>query len=413
MNNSPKLTSRPLWAWTAFDAGNSAHALLVSTVGFALYFQQVLFADSPRVDTLWALVTALVLTVAAVTTPFLTSWLAFRGRRAQGLVLVTMVCVTATAALGLPLERAYAIAVYIVSATGYYLALPIYNSYIEDVAEGEADRASARGWAVGYVGGIVAVALAFAFGLLSSPVTERPDLYRWMFVLAAVFNLICSAPLMVWAMRAQHQVVVSSLSWTFSRVFDVLRTQPRVLRLLFSYWMVSECGTIAIYFTAIFLARYVGMPVATIFALTLAIQLLGAASTWSVGELVRRIGASPIYTVVCVIWATVPFLLWIISVGWSYWFALVGLGLVIGAHHAIVRGEVAKIAAREGLEADAKGSIFGFLEVTGRITSILGPLIVGLFTFFVPLSQALLVASVFPVIALLAIRGYKWRPAQS
>jgi len=413
MTSAPNMSRSRFWAWTAFDAGNSAHALLVSTVGFALYFQQVLFADNPQANTLWALLTALVLTISAVATPFLASWLAFHGRRAQGLLVVTLGCVAATVTLGLPLGKGYAIAVYVISAVGYYVALPIYNSYIEDVADGDADQTSARGWAVGYIGGIVAVALAFIFGLLSRPVTERPDLYRLTFVLAGVFNLVCSLPLVIWAIRQGRSPRPVATSWSTTRIFMVLKQRPRVVRLLLSYWLVGECGTISIYCTAIFLAQYAGMPTATIFALTLAIQLLGAIATWTVGDLARRWGPRNIYAVVCAVWAIVPVLLWAISLGWSYWYALVGMGLVIGSHHAIVRAEVARVSSDADLLPDAKGSIFGFLEVTGRITSVLGPLVIAVLTFFMPLSVALLAACVFPLLGLIVARGYQWQPSAS
>lgn len=59
------------WCWYGFDAGNSAHALMVSTVGFALYFKVVLLGNSAEGDTLWGILTAIVLSVAGLISPFL------------------------------------------------------------------------------------------------------------------------------------------------------------------------------------------------------------------------------------------------------------------------------------------------------------------------------------------------------
>lgn len=408
--NTTKLKSK-FWAWSAFDAGNSAHALLVSTVGFALYFQQVLFRDNAQATSLWALLTAVVLSVSGLASPFLTSWLSFKQIRWVGLWITTIGCVAATMALSLPLSVWSAIGFYFFSAVGYYLALPIYNTYLEEVAEGKPEKASARGWAIGYLGGVLVAALAFVLGMLSKPVTERPDLYRQLFLLAGIFNLVLSLPIMVWAFISERQSKSqpSSVSrWSFSQVFSVFRQNPNLIRLLLSYWMVGECGTITIYFTAIFLAQYAHMPAAKIFALTLVLQLIGFFSTWIVGDVSDRFGSKSAYRIVCYLWTVVPVLLWGISLGWSYWLAILAIGLVIGAHHVIVRSEVAKIASTSGMSPEAKGSVFGFLEITGRITSVLGPLAIGIATFFLPLSTSLLIACAFPLLALVAIFKYRW-----
>lgn len=94
----------------------------------------------------------------------------------------------------------------------------------------------------------------------------------------------------------------------------------------------------------------------------------------------------------------------------SYWPALVAIGLALGAHHSIVRSEISVIASDKTLPPAAQGSIYGFMEVTGRISSVLGPLLVAIFTVFLPLSESLLIASVFPIIAIMAIAKYQWEP---
>ena len=400
-------------AWSAFDAGNSAHALLVSTVGFALYFKEVLFKDNPRSDSLWAFVTAIVLSLSGMASPFITSWLAHIGRRSLGLWTTTLGCVVATAALGLPLPAWVLVACYVVSALGYYLALPIYNSYLERVSEGRLDDASSRGWAIGYLGGVLVSIFAFGLGLLSKPITERPDLYRWLFVLAAAFNLVMSLPVMVLATKWDGGTGPGEgprSRWDMRRGLAVFHERAGLTQVLASYWLVGECGTITVYFTAIFLAQYLKMPPGTIFALTLVLQLIGTVTTWTVGSASSAFGSKRMYWLVCGVWAVVPLCLWAISRGATYWIALVAIGLVIGAHHAIVRSEVAKLS--RGLSPEEMGSVFGLLEVTGRITSVLGPLCVGVLTLFMPLADALLSATVFPILALLVIAKYRWQDSE-
>lgn len=410
--DSPRLRR---WCWYGFDAGNSAHALMVSTVGFALYFKVVLLNNSSAGDTLWGILTAIVLSVSGLLSPFVASWFSSNRLRWLGLWISCLACVVSTALLALPLSLPLAVGSYFISAVTYYLALPIYTSYLGEWSNREPDKMSATGWSIGYVGGILVATMAFAIGLLDHPISERPDLYRLLFLLAALFNLVLSLPMLILARysdRSPSQSSLSASAWDIQGVFGVFRTYPKLYRLLFSYWMVGECGTIALYFTAIFLSQFAQMPVAKIFALTLIVQLIAAPSTWLVGKLSEKIGRAIVFRAVCLLWILVPVLLWSISLSMSYWLALVSMGLVLGAHHSVVRSEVSMIASDKNLSAAARGSIYGFLEVSGRISSVLGPLVVAIFTVFLPLSESLLIASVFPIIAMIVIAGYQWEPVR-
>src|SRR5688572_18541434 len=147
------MRAKPSWAWYGFDIGNSAHALMISTVGFALYFREYLLADKPNVDSLWGILTALILGFAALISPIVSSYFSHINRRGLGLFVITIVCVIATACLWLPIpiEASWiVIGIYMISALGYYIALPLYNSFLPDVAQGKIQQVSARGWGLGY-----------------------------------------------------------------------------------------------------------------------------------------------------------------------------------------------------------------------------------------------------------------------
>jgi len=393
-----------------FDAGNSAHALLVSTVGFALYFRDYLFVDNPQVDSLWALITVVILLVSAISSPLLTSWLYYRRLRWIGLIVTTGVSILATTLLGFDVvENPIAlVALYAVSAIGYYIALPIYTSYLSETSGSLIGRASATGWAVGYIGGILAAAIALFIGSLTAPIATQPEKFREIFVLAGIFNLIFSLPmlLLAWKIRRSEISPGGKYSWRLGAALDVVRRSPNTLRLLIAYWMVGESATIALYFTAIFLSSFAGMPIAKIFALTLAIQFIAALSTWAIGRLAEKFGSKELFRITCLLWVLIPPLLWSIKIGISYWIPLIMMGLALGAHHTLVRAEVVRISLP--MERRDKGSLFGFLEVSGRVSSIAGPLIVGFLALFVALPEALLVAAIFPLLSLAVIRKYKW-----
>ncbi len=180
--------------------GNSAHALLISTVGFALYFKEVLLKDNPNGDSAWGALTAVVLAFSAVLSPALASLASSKNKRAFVLIVTTMVCVGATALLSTWLGRnvTWAVVIYFFSALGYYLALPVYNSYLPEISgASQIQRISGSGWALGYLGGILSVSLCWGLGYLKYPPIQRPDLYRNIFLVAASFNFLFSFPMFI------------------------------------------------------------------------------------------------------------------------------------------------------------------------------------------------------------------------
>lgn len=395
------------WAWYAFDMGNSAHALLVSTVGFSLFFKEYLYASNPKADSIWGAVTSIILILSAIGSPLIASWTYGIGRRHIGLWITTVVCIGATAALATPLcnNPLLAITAYIVSALGYYLALPIYNSYLESIPEGKMQKVSGTGWGLGYFGGILAAAICYVLGFLNAPVAERPDLYRLIFLVAAMFNLVLSLPILLLASIGSVRPNHLANTWTITRVIETFTefVKAGYLRLLVVYWLIGEGAVVVTYYFAIYLSQYGGLQIKQIMLYSILGQVLAAGSTIAAGWAATKIGWKQTLIGVIVIWIAVPVTLFSITEGLSVWVPIISISLVIGAYHSLVRGKIAGVA---NSFAD-KGSVFGFLEVSGRMSQVLGPFLIFLASLLLPLKYAILGASVFPIVALIVIKRYE------
>lgn len=401
-------TNLKIWAWYAYDMGNSAHALMISTVGFALYFSQYLLKSHPNADFLWGIITAFILLMAAIASPIITSWCANKYKLGRALSFLTLICVFATGTLFFPWDNnsLFIISLYVISALTYYLALPIYNSFLPTLSGSNIQETSAKGWALGYLGGIGIVILSLFFGLLNSPVATRPDLYRTIFLISAIYNFLLSLPLLIIAWNLDKTELENKVTWDFNKVIEILK-KKEILQILIAYWLVGEGATVILYYTAIFLAQFASMQAPQIFTLTLIVQGVAIVSTYIFGKIAGRAHAKEIFIIICLIWITIPFFLFLISRGMSYWFPLLLVGLVLGSYHSIVRGKIGEYSGT--LKNRTKeGSLWGFLEVAGRISQILGPLVVGIVSLFLPLNYAIISASIFPIIAILVIRSYKW-----
>ncbi|MBK8609385.1 MAG: MFS transporter [Chitinophagaceae bacterium] len=280
------------WAWYAFDMGNSAHALLISTIGFSLYFKDYLYNSKPEGDSLWAIITSLIILTSAIVSPLLSAYVANKNRRSWGILIPTLVCVLATIALGTDIsnEKIGAILLYFVSSLGYYVALPVYNSYLPDVTKSTAQKTSAKGWAMGYVGGILAASICFGFKLLDQPVTEAPDSYKLIFLVAGLFNLALSLPMLFISFKIDKRNRVEKKQWSMKSVARVLKENKSIPKLLVIYWLIGEIAVVVTYFFAIFLREYAHLETKQILMYSLAGQGIAIIATWCSGFLSDKFG---------------------------------------------------------------------------------------------------------------------------
>jgi len=400
-------------SWYAFDMGNSAHALLISTVGFALYFKEYIFKDNPNGNSAWGILTALVIAFSAIISPFLASSAYSKRKRSIWLTITTLVCVIATALLSFNFSEkaSIAIIIYFFSALGYYLALPIYNSYLPNITDSTSfQRISGAGWALGYLGGILSVGICFILGYLKHPVIETPELYRNIFLVAAGFNFLFSLPMIIVSYSKDFdKKPITTTDWKLSDLVQIFKSEngKLIYTLLIIYWLVSEVAVVVTYYFAIFLKEYTGLTEAKILSYSVIGQLLAIISTFLFGVLSNKIGGRKVLIWIVITWIAVPFFLFFMSIGLSFWFPVMILGLVIGAYHSIIRGKIAQLSESFPKEKD-KGSLFGFLEVSGRISQVIGPILISFVTLFMPLNYGIMTMSVFPLIALVILFRIKW-----
>lgn len=402
-----------IFSWFAFDMGNSAHALLISTVGFALYFKDYLYRDNPNGNSVWGILTALVLAFSAIISPYLSSRAYSSKKRSIWLTITTVVCVLMTALLSFSISEnvAFAITIYFFSALGYYLALPIYNSYLPEItASSSLQKISGAGWALGYLGGIFSVGICYLLGYLKYPVTERPELYRNIFLIAASFNFLFSIPMLIVSFSKDFDKNVIPLAkLKFSEVLQIFKSEngKSIYRLLVIYWLVGEVAVVVTYYFAIFLKEYSGLTDAQILIYSVIGQVLAIISTFSLGLLAKKIGARKVLIWIVIAWSIVPLFLYLMSIGLTFWIPVLILGLIIGAYHSIIRGKIAQIS-ESFLDAKDKGALFGFLEVSGRISQVIGPILISFVTLFLPLNYGIMTMTIFPLIALVILIRKKW-----
>lgn len=280
---------------------------------------------------------------------------------------------------------------FIIANLSFGAAIVFYNAYLPDIAsEEERDRVSSYGWAMGYLGGGILLALNLAFFIFSEDLGIPGDLaVRINLASAGIWWMGFS--FITWSrLRPRHaaralpkgETYVSVGFKQLGKTFREIKNFPETLKYLLAYFLYNDGIQTVIAVSSTFAAAPIirgGLEVDqdTLIAIILMIQFLafGGALFW--GKLAKWIGAKQSIIVSLVIWSGVVIFAYGGMKGESRVTEFIILGaliaIVLGGSQAISRSLFAQMIPK-GKEAE----YYSFYEVSERGTSWTGPLIFGL-----------------------------------
>ncbi len=280
---------------------------------------------------------------------------------------------------------------FIIANLSFGAAIVFYNAYLPDIAtEEERDRVSSYGWAMGYLGGGILLALNLAFFIFSEDIGVPSDLAVRINLASAGIWWIGFAFLTWQRLRPRHAArslpqgenYVSIGFKQLGKTFREVKHFPETLKFLLAYFLYNDGIQTVIAVSSTFAAAPIArggveLPQDTLIAVILMIQFVafGGALFW--GRLAKWIGAKQSIVVSLIIWSGVVIYAYSGLQGESRvteFFVLgIFIALVLGGSQAISRSLFAQMIPK-GREAE----FYSFYEVSERGTSWTGPLIFGL-----------------------------------
>jgi UMF1 family MFS transporter len=260
-------------------------------------------------------------------------------------------------------------------------SLVVYDAILCDIADpDDRDRVSSRGWALGYLGG--GLLLALNFGLLTVMDDHTELAVRICLVSAglwwAVFTIIP-----VRGIRARPPVnpVDESGGWvraSFGQLWATLRdlrNYPVTLTFLVAYLFYNDGIQTVIYAASVYGEKQLGFEKSSVLVAFLVVQFVGVAGALVIGRVARRVGAYPTIMGGLLVWLLVVVAGWLTPAeNFPMFLALaVGIGIVLGGTQALSRSYYSQLIPR-GREAE----YFSLYQACERGTSWVGTLIFGL-----------------------------------
>ncbi|MER0216547.1 MAG: MFS transporter [Nitrosomonas sp.] len=385
LHASESVTRRERFAWCMYDFANSGYTTVILTAIFNAYFVGVIAAGQGSGDAtlLWTLAMAAANALVLISAPVVGAIADYSGAKKRFLTITTIGCVVFTALLYFagPGDIALAVVLVILATFMFASGENLIAAFLPEISTPQTiGRLSGYGWALGYLGGLLALVLCLAYvtyaekqGIEAAQYVPVTNL-----IVAALFAL-AALPTLLW-LRERATVSESFDSAHIVRQgFSRLRATLREARLYIDLFRFLLALTtyyagihIVIVLAAVYAQEVMGFKTQDTIILIMVVNVTAAIGAFLFGHLQDRIGSLR-----CI---AITLLIWIAAIGCAYfaddtllfWVAANLIGTALGGAQSAGRALVGQFTP-----SGRQGEFFGLWGLATKLSAIIGPLTYG------------------------------------
>jgi len=377
------LDRKILRSWAMYDWANSAYQTTIVAAVFPIYFGKVASAgQDPNIAmSRFATSKTVAILLTAVLAPALGALADARPLKKKLLGVFVGIGVGATAAMywiqgG---DWQLAVTLSIISSVAVAGSIVFYESLLPHIASREeVDRVSTAGYALGYVGG--GLLLAINLAMIQHPawfhLADSGMAVRLSFVSVAVWWLVFSIPMFRDVPEpAIRQGVVSHSAMAavldsarqLVRTFHELRKFKHALLFLVAFFIYND-GIQTIITMAAYYGSNIGIDSSALITALLITQFVGIPCSFLFGMLADRIGARAGVFIGLTVYLVITVYAFWLQTAFQFFVLAISVGVVQGGTQALSRSMFSNMVPRS-----KSSEFFAFFSVFERYASLLGP----------------------------------------
>jgi UMF1 family MFS transporter len=379
--DADKLHRRIINAWCMYDWANSAFATTIMAALLPPYFSNVAAAGLPKAQAsaIWGYGTSLAMIVAALLGPVLGAIADYTGSKKRFLFVFAAIGVLFSGLLALigQGDWIWAVLLFVLAEIGFSGANVFYDSLLPHVARpDELDRVSTRGYAMGYLGGGILLAINIVWYLFPETFgfADSGAAVRASFLSVAVWWAVFSLPLFrhvpepATAVQERGAPVREAFQ-RLARTFGEIKKYRQLSLFLVAYWVYAD-GIGTIMKMATVYGAEIGIDTGAMAGALLLTQFVGIPLTLLFGQLPKRIGTRQSIYLALLVYAIICIGGYFMTVAWHFW-VLAGLvGTVQGGSQALSRSLFGAMCPK-----NRSAEFFGFFDISSKFAGIAGPLL--------------------------------------
>jgi len=368
-----------LRAWALYDWANSVFMTTVLQI-FPIYFVSVAAADLPRAKATerFAFATSAAVILVALLAPVLGALADHTGIKKKLLGGFMLLGSVSTAALYLVKRGDWELGavVFILGNVGVTGSIVFYESLLPHVARrGEMDRACTTGFALGYLGGglLLAVNLLWIQHPAAFGIPDDVTAIRLSFLSAALWWLLFSIPVLTRVPEPPSGGGVLGLAAVgpalarLRRTFHELRSYKDALLMLCAFLIYND-GISTIIRMATSYGTEIGIGRGDLIAAVLMVQLVGVPFSLLFGALAGRIGARNAIHLCLAVYCVIALVGYSMTTAAHFYVLALLVGVVQGGSQALSRSLYASM-----IPPGKSAELFGFFGVFEKFGGVVGP----------------------------------------
>ena len=379
------------FSWALYDWASSPVPTLHATFVFAVYFTTSIAPENGTF--LWSQMTSLTALGIAIASVFAGRYADSKGLIKHSLILTILIGSLAVMALwyARPDEAVilYALLLSALSIFMMEISFVFYNALLVHLVSKQAmGRLSGIAWGTGYVGAVVALAIALAVFILPDTAPfgldkQNAEHVRATMVFAGAWAILFSVPLFFFTPSPAPTPHKGPYLSQLKSALAEARAIPNMMRFLIARMAYND-GLVTLFaLGGIFAAKVFGFTQTEILIFAISLNISAGIGAIFGGWADDRLGS-----LTTIRYALIGLIIFgIIAVCAPtkevFWGATILLGVFVGPSQSASRSYVARQAPD-----DSKASLFGLYMVSGKATSFIGPMIYGWLVFATGIERA-------------------------
>ena len=375
--------------WILYDVGNSAFALLVSTI-IPIYFKNMAAAAgiSDADSTAYLSYAISISTVmVAILGPTLGTLADNRNHKKPLFTFFMMMGVLGCAALSVPAAWLIFLVIFVIAKVGFAGSLIFYDSMLVDVTTDERmDEVSSHGYAWGYIGSCVPFVISLVLILQAGNIGISGTAAMGIaFLINAAWWGLVTIPLLKNYKQnyyVEAKADIKDVLNRLSHIFAELRQDRKVLRFLIAFFFYID-GVYTIIEMATSYGKDVGISDTNLLLALLLTQIVAFPCSIVFGKLTRKYETDKLILVCIAAYFGVAVYALQLDAAWKFWMMATFVGVFQGAIQALSRSYYAKIIPKE-----KSSEYFGIFDIFGKGASFMGTMLMGITTQLFHTSKA-------------------------
>ena len=382
---------RIVHGWVMYDWANSVYQLTIASAIFPIYYNTVTrtgdnftvsFFGAPVINTVlysWAIAAAYLL--VAIGSPLFSSMADYTGRRKGFMRAFTLIGATACGALFF-FDREHVelgVIAFALGTIGYGGSIVFYNSFLPVIAKPEdQDRISARGYSMGYLGGVVLLLFNLLmimkpglFGIAADSSLPARISFLSVFIWWIAFSQITFSrlPKYTFRKRIKKDSVLTNGYRELRQVFNQVRKSYKLTMFLTGFFFLMMGVLTTMFMAATYGEKEMGLKEDVLIPTILVIQLVGMLGAWMFSRISEKLGNLRALMITIVMWTLICIGAYFIANAIQFVTAAFFIGIVMGGSQSLARSTYSKMLPQDTTDHT---SFFSFYDVMEKMATVAG-----------------------------------------